>query len=288
MKHLDTVESPYPRRSRTHKAWVNVETDYIADWKISGGELHHKRKLKRAECPEEVLAALIEMSKVKTENRVAYLERVKKMAPYMTLAKKLAWCVRESVNNSQDFEYSAEIAHTKRPVVTAVGNRVYRIYSSRSAYWVTEWSVQVNMDKRHFVGFEAGLNIGAVDKLHTLYYDDATHYAIWVVRGKISTGYMLPLEGSYVHGVTLKDAQENIARRLKRNAQPKIHGKADFQLARSLGFCAAGIRAWCEANGISTRARLSIEELEQIDGKNSYVQKLISVLKHQFAQKSPV
>jgi hypothetical protein len=263
-----------------------VETDYIADWKISGGELRHKRKLKRAECPEEVLAALIEMSKIKTENRVAYLDTVKKMAPYNNLARRLALCVRKSVNNSQDFQYSAEIVHTKRPVITVVGNQVYRQYSSRSAYWVTEWSVKLNMDKRHFAGFEAGLRIGVVDKLHTLYYDDATHYAIWVFRGKISTGYMLPFEGSYVHGVTLKEAQDNIARRLKRKARLKSHGKADFQLARSLGFCAAGIRAWCESNGISTRARLSIEELEQIDGKNSYVQALISVLKQQVAQTS--
>lgn len=287
-KHLDTVESPFPRRSYMHQVWEDMETGYITDWKISNGKLHHKRKLKRALCPNDVLVALIVMSRCATENRVAHLDTVKKMAPYNNLAKRLALCVRKSINNTQNYEYSAKITHTKRPVVTVTGNQVYRKYSSRTSYWVTEWSVSVNMDKRHFAGFEAGLNIGVVDKLYTLYYDDVTHYAIWVVRGKVNTGYMLPFEGSYVHGVTLKDAHENIARRLKRKAQQKYHGKADFQLARSLGFCRPGILAWCQFHQISTRARLSIEELEQIDGTNIYVQRLISVLKDQSAKKIPV
>jgi hypothetical protein len=182
------------------------------------------------------------------------------------------------MNNGQDAHMGLTINNRiEKPVIYVVPTIVWEKYG-RKNYSITEYTSKIVCGKRHLAGFEAAFKIGVVDKLTTLYYNEETFEAVWCRRSSkglvVVNGFMKPFENTYVHGSTLKELDENI--KFRTENKEKFSNVADYSFARSLGFCAEGIKAWCASHGISVRSKLTREELLTIDPSNSYVQKLVA------------
>lgn len=280
LKHNSKVNNPFAKNSTLGKAWDIVETHYHNSWKIEYGVLLHQRKAKTFICDSDTFETLIQKSK---ESAELYAAKQKEQAfryPYENACKFVAFKARDCMGNGQDVFMDLTINNKiKNPIVDVVAETKWDKFG-RNSYPVTEYKSKITCGKRHLKGFEAAFKIGVVDKLTTLYYNEVTFEAIWCRRSNkglvVEHGFMKPLEQTYVHGSTLQEVDDNIAKR--NDKQNSVTDKATYTLARSLGFCREGILAWCDNHGVSPRSKLSKEQLMALDPSNHYVLRLASHL----------
>lgn len=277
-KHNSKVSNPFAKNSSLGKAWEMVETPYHNSWCLVGGTLLHQRKAKTLVCDSETFEVLLQKSKEEAELYLAKQKENTIRYPYERACKFVAFKARDCMGNGQDAFMDLTINNKiKHPLVDVIAETKWEKYG-RKNYSVTEYKSKITCGKRHLAGFEKALKIGVVDKLTTLYYDENTSEAIWCRRSNkglvVVKGYMKPFENTYVHGVTLKELDDNIKNRQDNSF--KQTGKADYSFARSLGFCAEGIRAWCADHNVSLRAKLTKEQLLSLDPNNFFVQKMVA------------
>jgi len=278
LKHNSKVSNPFAKNSNLGRAWGIVETPYHNSWKIEFGVLLHQRKAKTLICDSKTFEHLILASKELAEIIVLNQKEYKYRYPYESACKFVAFKARDCMNNRQDAHMDLTINNRiEKPVVDVVSTTVWEKYG-RKNYPITEYTSKIICGKRHLAGFEAAYKIGVIDKLTTLYYNKETFEAVWCRRSNkglvVVNGFMKPFENTYVHGLTLKELDENI--KFRTENKEKFSNVADYSFARSLGFCAEGIKAWCASHRISVRSKLTREQLLTIDPSNPYVQKLVA------------
>jgi len=278
LKHASKVNNPFSKKSNLGKTWDVVETPYHNSWKIEFGVLLHQRKAKTLTCDSETFEHLMLVSKELAETYVLKQKELNYRYPYEKACKFVAFKARNCMNNGQEAHMDLTINNRiKKPFIDVIPTTVWENYG-RKTYSVTEYKSKIVCGKRHLSGLEAAYRIGVVDKLTTLYYNEETFEAVWCRRSNkglvVVNGFMKPFENTYVHGSTLKELDENI--KLRTENKEKFSNVADYSFARSLGFCAEGIKAWCVSHGISVRSKLTREQLLTIDPSNPYVQKLVA------------
>jgi hypothetical protein len=225
---------------------------------------------------------LITMQTQAVDDAMERVEERRRLAPFVASTSFVGRRCADVTGNSEPPETRLTLGRRAvRPVIQVRLLSKFVKYG-RKNYPRSYYFVEIALANRHLAGFDAAREIGTVGGLRTLYYDSRDGYAVWACRTRtgftLQQGFMRGLGGTWVHGFTIAEVEENLVRRNTKDRKTRAYSFATFDLARSLGLCAPGILAWCHSHGVDPKGQITHDQLQELDAHNPYVRRVMQVL----------